>query len=160
MKMKLSNPTTRSTLLFVTFVVILLHVFWSWVFARFVHAEAQYRTLMPEYYDVQVVSAEEYHRLADPSVPKVTLSDGTTMEKAPAWYELVLPGYKPVPENESYVLVTTYGTGHVISYIEPTLLLLGALTCCGLGLSLWNLALLKSESSPNGELRPGSDEMA
>ena len=160
MKMKLSNPATRSALLFVTFAVILMHIFWSWVFVRFLHTEAQYRTLMPQYYDVQVVTAEEYLRLADRLIPKVTLSDGVTMEKAPAWYDLVLPGYKAVPNNESYVLVTTYGTGHVLSYIEPTLLLMGMLTCCGLGLSLWNLALLKSESSPNGELPPATDKMA
>jgi hypothetical protein len=159
MTMKLSNPVTRSTLLLVTFVVILMHVFWSWVFARFVHAEAQYRTLMPRYYDVQVVSAEEYQRLADRSVPKVTLSDGTTMEKAPAWYDVVLPGYKPTPDKEHHVLVTTYGTGHVLSYLEPTLLLMGTLTCCGLGLSLWNLSLLKRESVPDGELSPASDQL-
>ena len=60
LSVKISNPVTRSTMLFAVFAVILLHIFWSWVFARYVHADAQYRTLRPEYYDVQVVTNAEY----------------------------------------------------------------------------------------------------
>jgi hypothetical protein len=98
-----------------------------------------------KYYDVQVVSAADYRRLADPAAPKVTLADGTTVEKAPAWYDLVLPGYKPTPNGDQYVLITTKGTGHVLSYLEPILMLLGTLAACGLGLSVWNLSLIQKK---------------
>lgn len=151
MTKNLSHPIRRGTILFTAFVVILTQILWSWVFLRFVHAEAQSRPLMPQYYDVQVVSADEYGRLADRSVPTVTLADGTTYEKAPAWYEVVLPAYKATPDHKTYVLVTTYGTGHVLSYVEPTLFAMGLLACLGLGLSLWNLRFLKRESTQNGD---------
>lgn len=141
-------------MLFATFVVILLHIFWSWVFARYVHADAQYRTLRPEYYDVQVVSTEEYHRLSDRSVPRVALSNGSIMEKSAAWYDVVLPGYKLAPDGEHYVLVTTYGTGHVLSYLEPFYILLGSFAACGVGLSLWNMTLLQRELTQRGEMPP------
>ncbi len=143
--MKFANPATRAMLLLVTFFLLLLHIGLSWGFARFGLATAQNRTLDPKYYDVQVVSAADYRRLADPAAPKVTLADGTTVEKAPAWHDLVLPGYKPTPNGEQYVLITTKGTGHVLSYLEPILMLLGTLAACGLGLSVWNLSLIQKK---------------
>ena len=154
LSVKISNPVTRSTMLFAVFAVILLHIFWSWVFARYVHADAQYRTLRPEYYDVQVVTNAEYLQLADRTVPKVTLSNGSTMEKSLAWYDVVLPGYKPAPDGEHYVLVTTYGTAHVLSYLDPLLILLGCFSACGVAISLWNMTLLQKEMTQSSVLVP------
>ncbi|MEZ6056261.1 MAG: hypothetical protein R3C01_06110 [Planctomycetaceae bacterium] len=151
LKRRFSTPASRSMLLFMAFACILFHVVSQWVFTRFVLADAQYRSLNPEYYEAKVVTAEDYQLLSDRSLRKVTLSDGSTIEREPSWFEHVLPNYKPARGIDGYVLVTTYGTRHVLSYMEPTLFLIGTLTCFGLGLSFWNLMRLQKETVPIAE---------
>ncbi len=144
--MKFSNPATRGMLLFAIFILLLTHIVWSWISVRFLHADSQNRILAAAYYDVQVVTGEEYQRLSDPAIRETTLSDGTTVVKAPIWDEVVLPGYKRAAHQDYYVLVTTRGTAHVLSYIEHYLLLFGSLAVCGLIASFWNLKMMQQES--------------
>jgi len=139
--MRFLNPATRALLVPVIFVALLTVIFWSWVFMHFVHSEAQYRLLRPEHYNVQVVTAEDYRLLADPMNREVTLSDGTTLGKAPIWDDSVLPNYKPAGNGTHYVLVTTKGTAHFLPYVSPYFLLFGFFAACGLAVSLWNLML-------------------
>lgn len=144
--MKFSNPATRGMLLLTIFVVLLTHVVWRWVSVRFVLADAQNRILAAQYYEVQVVTGEEYRRLSDPAIRETTLSDGTTIIKSPIWNKVMLPGYKRAAHQDYYVLVTTKGTAHVLSYIEQYLLLFGSLAVCGLFASFWNLKMMLRES--------------
>ena len=145
--MKFSNPVTRSVLLSSVFFVLLSLNVSIWIFLRFVHAERQNRVLAPSQYDVQVVTAEDYHRLADPNNPEVTLTDGSRVQKAPVWYSDVLPNYVRTADNRHYVLVTTRGTAHVHPYVEQYFILLGFLTFGGLGISLWNSISVQNESA-------------
>ena len=145
--MKFSNPVTRSVLLSSAFLVLLSLNVSIWVFLRFVHAERQNRVLVPSQYDVQVITAEDYHRLADPKNPEVTLTDGSRVQTAPAWYTNDLPNYVRTADNRHYVLVTTRGTAHVLPYVEHYFILLGFLTFCGLGISLWNSISVQKEST-------------
>ena len=137
--MKLMTPERRRLLPAAILATLLFHIFWLWVFARFVHRDAQYRALAPEYYDVQVVSAADFRLLANPSKRKVTLSDGTSFEKSAIWEEVVLPNFKSTNGGQLYVRVTTKGTGHLLSYIEPNYILIGFFAAAGLAASLWNL---------------------
>src|SRR5262245_32413003 len=137
---RLFSPLGRSTLIAAIFAVLLLHIFWSWVFLRFVHYQAQYRSLAPELYDVDVLTVDDFRRLSDPAQREVKLSDGRTIFKAPVWDEIVLPKYKHTKDH--YVLVTTHGTGHVLSYVEHYFVLLAFISICGVVAALWNQRLL------------------
>jgi hypothetical protein len=139
--MRFLNPATRILLVPVLFFLLLTCIFWSWVFMRFLHYEAQYRSLAPEHYNVDVVTAEDYRLLADPENREVTLSDGTTIRKAPIWDDVILPKYKPVRNGTHYVLVRTKGTAHFLPYVSGYFLMFGFLAACGLAVSLWNLRL-------------------
>ena len=108
---------------------------------RFVHRDAQHRALDPQHYIVQVVTAADYRRLADPANREVRLSDGHTIHKAPIWDKVVLPNYKPTDDGRFYVLVTTKGTAHILPYVEGELIFFGVSLACGLFFSLWNLRL-------------------
>jgi len=145
--MSFSSPATRASLLLAIFATLLCHIVILGAFARFVHKQAQHRILMPEHYDVQVVTADDYRRLADPAVRKLTLEDGSTIEKARVWDDVVLPGYKPTRDGGHYVLVTTLGTAHLLGYLEPPLLLLGIFAACGVIASGWNAKLLAREAT-------------
>jgi hypothetical protein len=63
----------------------------TWIMLRFVHRDAQHRALDPQHYIVQVVTAADYRRLADPANREVPLSDGHTIYRAPIWDKDVLP---------------------------------------------------------------------
>ncbi len=146
--MKLLSPTHRRILPFAIFVTLFFHVFWLWAFARFLHRDAQSRSLAPEHYDVQVVTAADYRRLADPAVRVVKFDDGTTLEKAPVWERIVLPNFKPTDEGKFYVLVTTKGTAHFLSYVEPHYFMIAFFAACGIAACAWNLR--PSNREPTG----------
>ncbi len=134
------SPDARRRLPAGIFALLVFHVAAAWAMMAFLHRDAQARLLAPDHYQVQVVTADDYRRLADPANRVVTLSDGTTLEKAPIWDEIVLPNYKPVCEGRYYVLVTTTGTAHYLSYVGPQFLMIGFFAACGLLASLWNLS--------------------
>jgi hypothetical protein len=108
---------------------------------RFVHRDAQYRSLDPQHYIVQVVTAADYGNLADPANREVRLSDGHTIQKEPIWDETVLPKYKPTDDGRFYVLVTTKGTAHMLPYVESEFIVFGFVAAWGLFFSIWNLRL-------------------
>lgn len=81
-------------------------------------ADAQNRILAAQYYEVQVVTGEEYRRLSDPAIRETTLSDGRTVIKTALLEKVVLPGFKRAAHQDFYMLVTTKGTAHVLSYLE------------------------------------------
>jgi hypothetical protein len=137
--MRFLNPATRRLIPAVVFAMLLANVVVCWSMMRFVHLDAQYRLLAPEHYKVQVVTAADYRRLADPSNRNVVLSDGTQIHKAPIWDEVVLPRYKLTDDGRSHVLVTTKGTAHCLPYVSGYFLIFGFLAACGLLASLWNL---------------------
>ena len=137
--MRFLTPATRRLIPFAIFAVLLINVASQWVMMAFVHRDAQYRLLAPEHYKVQVLTPADYHLLADPSNRDVVLSDGTTLHKAPVWDKIALPNYKPTDDGKFYVLVTTKGTAHLLSYVGPHFLIIGFIAACGLLASLWNL---------------------
>lgn len=144
--MKLSGPATRSILLFGIFAVLVMDIAVRWAFIRFVHVDAQNRILAPEHYDLEVVRGEEYRQLSDLANRETALSDGTKILNRPMWEEVVLRGYKPISNEKYYVQVTTRGTAHMISYIEPYLLSFTLIAVCGLIVSIWNLKMVQRES--------------
>jgi len=133
--MKLFNPATRKMLPLAIFLVLISVSVGFWVQFRFVLNNAQNRVLKPEHYEVQLVTAEEYRQISDPTVKNVPLSDGSTMSKFDAY---VPTGYKPTPTKDQYVLVTTNGTAHIIPYAEPYFVLFGFLACCGFMACIWS----------------------
>lgn len=117
----------------VAFVLALMGCLWilcGWVNMRFWLYHRQNLLLNPEDYDIQVLTAAEYHRLTDRNQETVTFDDGSTTIKAPAWYDLVLPNYKQTLDGR-YVLVSTKGTAHMLFNWEtgmfPLFVLFGAL---------------------------------
>ena len=139
--MRLLNSETRRLLPAAVFCVLLAFLVSFWIMLRFVHWDAQYRALDPRHYKIQVVTAADYVRLADPANRVVKLSDGPTIEKAPLWEEVVLRNYRPTDDGRFYVLVTTKGTAHILPYVEGDLVVFGFFAACGLFFSLWNLRL-------------------
>ena len=121
------------------FGAILLFITGQWVMMSLVLRESQNRSLAPEHYTLQIVTAEYYRRLADPANRQVELADGTKYIKAPIWDELVLPNYKPTDDGRFYVLVRTNGTAHYLPQVTQDFLLIGILAACGLAASIWNL---------------------
>ncbi len=102
----------------------------GWVNIRFWLYHRQSQLLKPVDYNVQVLNAAEYHRLADRTHETVTLDDGTITVKAPAWYAVVLPNYKQTLDGK-FVLVSTKGTAHLLGQWEmgmvPLLVIFGVL---------------------------------
>jgi hypothetical protein len=143
--MKLAAPINRSTLLWAIWIVLLMQILWAWAFARFLHYDAQNRLLAPEHFDVQVVTADDYRKLSDPAVREVALSDGSTFIKAEVWERNVLPNYKPTADGGLYLLVTTKGTAHALTYVEHYILMFAFVAACGAGLSFWSLKLTRAE---------------
>ena len=90
-------------------VVICLQFFLSWIFVRFFHYKAQYRNLPKGSFTVEVITEADYQLLADRTLDKVELSNGTTIvHRSPEFYDLMLPNY--VRSGDRYVLVTSLGT--------------------------------------------------
>ena len=145
--MKKMNALARGFGIFMIFFMLLLQLLSSWAFSRFWLVDAQNRLLDPSFYDLQMITADDYKKLSDPANRKVTLSDGSTMEKGPTGAEFWLQHYKPTVDKKFYVLVTTKGTRHVLSYLEP-LVVMGSIGCIfGLLASSWNLMRLRRELS-------------
>jgi hypothetical protein len=142
---RFSGPLTRSTILSAIFIMLFLQVVCSWAFLRFVHARAQYRSLAPELYDVEVLTVDDYRRLSDPAQREVKLSDGRTVIKAAIWDKLMPQKYKATGDGNHYVLVTTKGTAHVLGYVEPYFILFGFAAICGVLAGLWNQVLVARE---------------
>jgi hypothetical protein len=141
--MKFFNRATRTMLPVVVFLLLLGMSIGCWVLFRFVLDDAQNRILEPKHYDMQVVTAEDYRQLSDPTVRNVTLADGSTLTKAAAWDDIVPAGYKPTATKAQYVLVKTKGTAHVIPYLEPYLVMFSFLAGCGVLASVWNLKTMQ-----------------
>jgi hypothetical protein len=139
--MRFLNPATCRLIPFAIFAVLLTNVVSAWVMMEFVHRDAQYRSLAPEHYLVEVLSPADYDLLADPSNRDVVLSDGRRIQKAPVWDEIVLPKYKLTDDGKFYVRVTTKGTAHMLPYVRHHFLMFGFFAACGLFASLWNLRL-------------------
>lgn len=139
--MRFLNPSTYRLLPSVILAMLLITVVLQWITMNVVHRDAQYRSLAPEYYLVEVLTPTDYRLLADPSNRDVVLSDGRRIEKAPVWDEIVLPNYKLTDDGKFYVRVTTKGTAHMLPYVGPHFLMLGFLAACGLLASLWNFRL-------------------
>ena len=90
-------------------IAIVIQVFFSWVFVRFVLYESQYRLLPKDIYQIEIITLDDYAKLQDRSLEEVKLSNGTMVaNRQPAYYQAVLPNYKKVDDH--YVLVTTLGT--------------------------------------------------
>jgi hypothetical protein len=139
--MRLLSPSTRRLIPTAVFAVLLCVVVSRWIMLHFVLRHTQHRSLPPQYYLVQVVTAADYRRLADPANREVRLSDGTTIRKAPIWDEAVLPNYKATDDGQFYVLVTTKGTAHVLPCVDADFFPIAFIAACGLLISLWNLKL-------------------
>ena len=150
-RMKISTPLNRSWLLCAVFFCIVTQVFWMWFSLRFWLYDASYRALAPEHYQAEVITPDDYRRLAEPGGQDVTLSNGHRMiDRQPVWYRVVLPNYKPTDDGQHYVLVTTTGTAHILPYVEGYFILIGFPAICGLIISVWNLGRVAKE------LRPGN----
>jgi len=115
----------------ITFVMIAFQLLFTWIFVRFVHYDAQYRTLPIDSYEAEVITLDDYAKLQDPSLKEVELSNGTRiLDRQPAWYRIVLPNYKKVDDH--YVHVTTLGTAHYYRRWITDASPLVFLTACGL----------------------------
>jgi len=98
-------------LMFVVFVILAWQIVICWTFVRFVHYEAQSRSLEPHTYQVKNISSQDFALLSSSSTKSVTLSDGSKiLDRQPSFYKHVLPNYKKV--GDRYILVTTLGTSH------------------------------------------------
>jgi len=150
------SPLGRSTLIASIFTMLFLQIVWSWVFLRFVHYQAQYRSLAPGLYDVDVLSVDEFRQLSDPAQREVQLSDGRTVVKAPIWEKIVLPNYKLTKDGNQYVLVRTHGTAHALSYVEHYFVLFAFFSICGIVAAIWNLRLVARDLRLPAS-QPGAD---
>src|SRR4026208_2139353 len=84
--------------------LVLINVFWTWVFVQFVHYHSQYTSLSVNDYVFELATKEDMQKRSDPSVEKVTLSDGRYFVKSPAWHELNMPQYyAPSADGQLYV---------------------------------------------------------
>jgi hypothetical protein len=137
--MKSFNASNRRFLLVAIFLLLLSSVWAAWGLMRFMHYRAQYRSLDPEHYQVQVLTAEDYRRLADPANRVVRLSDGSTIRKATSWDSVVLPKYKPANDGDFFVLVTTTGTAHILPYVRGYFGVFSFLAACGVAVGVWNI---------------------
>ncbi len=80
------------------------------VFMRFLHYDSQYRLLDPQYYNVEIITQEDYEQLSNTENRSVNLSSGKTITKGDTWDSRVLPKYKSVNDGSQYVLITLKGT--------------------------------------------------
>lgn len=118
--MSLSKSQLRACLPWAIFIVIVLMAGWDAVFMRYVHYHSQNRNLRPNDYDIQMVTAEDYRSLSDPSQTTVHLSDGSVLTKAAAWDSTT---YKPVHDGTLFAKVTTKGTAHMLDWALPKTIL-------------------------------------
>lgn len=123
---------------FVAFSMMAMYLLNSWIFVRFVHYHSQHSILPVESYKAEIITAEDYAKLQDPTLDVVELSDGTKiMDRQPKWYEVVLPNYKKV--GDSYVRVSTLGTAHYYHRWLGHALPMMMLTAGGLFITWWEL---------------------
>jgi len=125
----------RQRLCWVLFLMTTLWCVTGWVFARTLHYRSQQRTLDPAHYTVELVSAEDHAKLADPAQTEVVLSDGSTVVKSEAYQRLVVPAFRPVPETGQFVRVSTLGTAHCLDRITTATLPATVLALAGLFLT-------------------------
>jgi hypothetical protein len=137
-----------SILPLIAFLMIAMQLSITWVFVRFVHYHSQYQTLPAASYQVELITAEDYARLQDPTLNEVKLSNGATIiDRQPSWYEIVLPNYKKL--GDGYIRVTTLGTAHYYyRWMTDALPILG-LTAWGLFVSQWDLRRRLSIAADN-----------
>jgi len=98
----------------VWFAVLIIQLGITWCFVRYVHYDRQNHIMEPEYYDCEILSADEFAVISDPANRVVRLPDGGQMTKSEVWETIVLPNYKPIRDGNYWVLVTTKGTGHLL----------------------------------------------
>lgn len=118
--MSLSKSQFRARLPWAIFMVIVMLSGWDVVFMRFVLYHSQNRSLKPDDYDIQVVTAEDYQSLSDPTQTTVHLSDGTVLTKAVAWDSTT---FTPVRNGTLFAKVTTKGTAHILDQALPKTIL-------------------------------------
>ena len=116
--------------------LVLINVFWTWVFV-------QYTSLSVNDYVFELATKEDMQKLSDPSVEKVTLSDGRYFVKSPAWHELNMPHYyAPSADGQMYVRVTTKGTAHFARRSTENLVFVLMAAIPAMVFSIWNLRLV------------------
>ena len=110
----MNNTTSRKDLVIAAIALMLICAFviMQWALVRFVHYHSQNTILNPADYEVEVLGADDYKKLADPNAQTVTLSNGKTISRSDTWSQVVFPKYKPANDANQYVLVTTKGTAH------------------------------------------------
>jgi hypothetical protein len=122
----------------IAFAMMAVQLLLGWIFIRFIHYDSQYRTLPVESYQAELITAEDYAKLRDPSLEIVQLSNGRRItDRQPVFYERVLPNYKQV--DGLYLHVTTVGTAHYYDRWIGDVLPLMMLTACGLFATWWDL---------------------
>ena len=114
--MSLSKSQFRARLPWAIFMVIVLMAGWDAVFMRYVHYHSQNRSLRPDDYNIEVVTAKDYQSLSDPSQTTVHLSDGSVLTKAVAWNSTT---FTPVRDGTLFAKVTTKGTAHILNQALP-----------------------------------------
>jgi hypothetical protein len=118
--MSVSKSQFRARLPWAIFLVIVVMTGWDAVFMRFIHYHSQNRALRPDDYDIQVVTAEDYRSLSDPTQTTVHLSDGMVLTKAVAWDSTT---FTPVRNGTLFAKVTTKGTAHILDQALPKTIL-------------------------------------
>jgi len=111
------------------FLAIIILILTSVGFARFVHYHAQNTLLGPGDYTVEVLTAADYQRLADPKVRVVTLTSGMTIAKGDAFD---VKRYQPVGDGNHYVFVMLTGTAPMMPLLYRTLFPLLVLAVVGI----------------------------
>ncbi|HPA44847.1 MAG TPA: hypothetical protein PK395_03705 [bacterium] len=117
--MNLTRAQFRNRLPWAIFLIIVLMSMWDVVFMRYVHYHSQNRSLGPDDYEIQIVTADDYRALSDPGQATVRLADGSVLTKGPAWDT---SSFRPVRDGAEYVKVTTRGTAHFVDYVLPKVL--------------------------------------
>ena len=117
--MNLTKSKFRNRLPWAVFLVIVVTVVSELVFTRYVFYHSQNRSLRPNDYNIQVVTAEDYRSLSDPSKTTIQLADGSVLTKGVAWDS---GRFKPIEDGAKYVKVTTKGTAHLLYYTLQHLL--------------------------------------
>jgi len=131
---RLTQRTTRFVMVSL-FAVALAWILTGWVFARFVHYHSQNRLLTPTDYEAEVVSADDYRLLADPTTKTVELADGRRITKGEGW-DSVVPMYKPLDGATRYVRVTVKGTAPSLPVLESTLVPVAVVLVMGLAFTV------------------------
>lgn len=148
----LPDPTF---MIFIIFVILASWLFASWIFIRFLHYHSQNKVLPAGSYSIELITAEDYAKLNDPSLETVTLSNGTTIsDRQSTWYKVILPNYKPV--GDQYALVTTLGTAHYYRRWITDAMPLMMWTAFGLLVTIWELRRQQSAATDGAVTAPTS----